>query len=55
MQILYSRCCGIDVHKDSLTVCVLVYIGQPDPDIRKKAFESKHPTNTIGGWGGGIG
>lgn len=40
MQILYSRCCGIDVHKDSLTVCVLVYSGQPEPDIRKKEFET---------------
>lgn len=38
MQILYSRCCGIDVHKDSLTVCVLVYSGQPEPEIRKKQF-----------------
>ena len=25
MQILYSRCCGIDVHKNSVTACVLVY------------------------------
>jgi transposase len=40
MQILYSRCCGIDVHKDSVTVCVLVYGGQPGPDIRKKEFET---------------
>jgi transposase len=38
MQILYSRCCGIDVHKDSLTVCVLVYTGSSEPDIRKKEF-----------------
>jgi transposase len=38
MQILYSRCCGIDVHKDSVTVCVLVYSGQPEPVIRKKQF-----------------
>ncbi len=38
MQIQYSRCCGIDVHKDSVTVCVLVYSGQPEPEIRKKEF-----------------
>ena len=38
MQILYSRCCGIDVHKDSVTVCVLLYSGQPEPVIRKKEF-----------------
>jgi transposase len=38
MQVLYSRCCGIDVHKDSVTVCVLVYSNGPEPDIRKKEF-----------------
>lgn len=40
MQILYSRCCGIDVHKDSVTVCVLVYSGQPEPEVRKKEFDT---------------
>ena len=38
MQILYSRCCGIDVHKDSLTACVLVYSGSGEPEVRKKEF-----------------
>jgi hypothetical protein len=38
MQILYSRCSGIDVHKDSVTVCVLVYSGSAQPDVRKKEF-----------------
>jgi transposase len=38
MQILYSRCCGIDVHKDSVTACVLVYSGSPEPEVRKKEF-----------------
>jgi transposase len=38
MQILYSRCCGIDVHKDSVTVCVLVYSDSTEPDVRKKEF-----------------
>ncbi len=38
MQILYSRCCGIDVHKDSVTACVLVYSGAPEPEVRKKEF-----------------
>jgi transposase len=40
MQILYSRCCGIDVHKASVTVCVLVYAEGKEPDIRKKEFET---------------
>ena len=42
MQILYSRCCGIDVHKDSVTVCVLVYAGRSEPDIRKKEFATHY-------------
>jgi transposase len=38
MQILYLRCCGIDVHKDSVTACVLVYSDSPEPEVRKKEF-----------------
>jgi len=38
VQILYSRCCGIDVHKDSVTACVLVDSGAGEPDVRKKEF-----------------
>ncbi len=38
MQILYSRCSGIDVHKNSVMVCVLVYSGSPEPDVRKREF-----------------
>ena len=38
VQILYSRCCGIDVHKDSVTACVLVYKDSTEPEVRKKEF-----------------
>jgi transposase len=38
MQILYSRCCGIDVHLKSVTVCVLVYREAPEPEARKREF-----------------
>lgn len=38
MQILFSRCCGIDVHKDSVTACVLVYSGSAEPEVRKQEF-----------------
>lgn len=38
MQVLYSRCCGIDVHKDSVTACVLVYSGSSEPEVRKRGF-----------------
>ncbi len=38
MQILYSRCAGIDVHKNSVTVCVVVYSDSVEPNVRKKEF-----------------
>src|ERR1700694_2666634 len=38
MQILYSRCAGIDVHMESVTVCVLVYSDSPEPEVHKKEF-----------------
>jgi hypothetical protein len=30
--------CGIDIHKDSVTICVLLYSGQPEPEVRKTEF-----------------
>jgi hypothetical protein len=36
MQILYSRCCGIDVHKNSETACVPIYSGSIEPAVRKR-------------------
>ncbi|WP_321476129.1 IS110 family transposase [uncultured Paludibaculum sp.] len=38
MQVVYSRCCGIDVHKDSLTACVLVIDAHGEKSVRKKEF-----------------
>jgi transposase len=38
MQVLFSRCCGIDVHKDSVTACALVYADGQEPQVRKKEF-----------------
>src|SRR2546428_7193826 len=34
------RCCGIDVHKKSVTVCVLPPLGRPEVAIRKRAFRT---------------
>ena len=33
MQVLYERCCGLDVHKKSVTACLLV--AQPDGGSHK--------------------
>ena len=38
MQVLFSRCCGMDVHKDSITACVMVFGDSGEPDVRKKQF-----------------
>jgi len=35
MRIVYKRCCGMDVHKNSVTACVLVIDG--DGEFRKKS------------------
>lgn len=40
MQVLYSRCCGLDVHKKSVTACVLVFDQQGRRSVRKKQFET---------------
>jgi hypothetical protein len=40
MQMLFSRCCGIDVQKDSVIACVLIYSTSPAPEVRKKEFET---------------
>jgi transposase len=33
---VYRRCCGIDVHKDSVEVCVLPAVGESGPAKRKR-------------------
>ena len=40
MQVVYSRCCGLDVHKDQITACVLVFEGKSERQIRKKEFRT---------------
>lgn len=34
------RCCGIDVHKNSVTVCVLPPVGQAQPGVKKRKFRT---------------
>ena len=36
MEVLYARCCGLDVHKSSITACVLIaQAGKPVKHIRR--------------------
>jgi transposase len=32
----YRRCCGLDIHKDSVEVCVLPAVGESGPAVRKR-------------------
>jgi transposase len=36
----YRRCCGIDVYKKSVTVCILAPEGKRDVEIRKRNFRT---------------
>ena len=38
MPVKYRRCCGIDVHKKSVTVCILPPIGRHDVEVRRRNF-----------------
>jgi transposase len=34
------RCCGMDGHKSSVTVCVLAPQGQPHIEVKKRKFRT---------------
>ncbi|MBC7926410.1 MAG: IS110 family transposase [Bryobacteraceae bacterium] len=40
MEVLYRRCCGLDVHKDSITACVLILGDEGRREIRHKEFRT---------------
>jgi transposase len=40
MQVVYPRCCGLDVHKKTVTACVMVFEEQGRRKVRKKQFET---------------
>ena len=36
MQVIYDRCCGLDVHKRTITACVLKWLGSEwEKEIRQ--------------------
>ena len=38
MQIVYRRCCGMDVHKDSVTACLLLIDDGGEFQVEKRRF-----------------
>ena len=40
MEVVYRRCCGMDVHKDAVTACVLINEPGREREVRKKEFRT---------------
>ena len=40
MEPAYRRCCGIDVHKKSISVCVLPPVGNQTIPVREEKFRT---------------
>ena len=40
METKHRRCCGIDVHKKSVTVCILPPSGKPEVEVRRRNFRT---------------
>ncbi len=34
MEVLYPRCCGLDVHQKTVVACLVTPEGQGDPDFQ---------------------
>jgi transposase len=40
VKVRHRRCCGIDIHKKSVTVCVLPPAGQPHLEVKRRKFRT---------------
>ena len=40
MEVVFRRCCGLDVHRDSITACVLVLDGKGQREVHTKEFQT---------------
>jgi hypothetical protein len=38
MHIVYKRCCGLDIHKDSITACLLLIDDDGEYRVEKRQF-----------------
>ena len=39
MEVMYRRCAGLDIHKKSISACVLIFVpGEEEPEIQKRTF-----------------
>ena len=49
-DIEYRRCCGMDVHKDTVVVCVLPPDGQTGTVVRKTYGTFRNDLSRMRGW-----
>src|SRR5437763_12540316 len=49
-EVVYRRCCGLDVHKDTSVVCVLPPVGQSGTAIRKVYRTFRNDLTRMRGW-----
>jgi transposase len=50
METVYRRCCGLDVHKKSVTVHVLPPQGQVDQPLEKEFRTFSRDLRSLRGW-----
>ena len=49
MSKVYRRCCGMDVHKETVVVCVLAPDGEEGEQVRKVCGTFQQPYQDLGG------
>ena len=47
---VYRRCCGMDIHKDTIVVCVLAPDGQTGPGVQKSYGTFRNDLARMRGW-----
>jgi hypothetical protein len=51
MEVLYRRCCGLDVHKEAVVACLrIVSDGKVDSGNGGDRWTSRHSRVNCGGW-----
>ncbi len=41
MEVIYERCCGLDIHKKSVVACLLISSSAGEPERPTQTFERR--------------
>jgi transposase len=55
MELIYSRCCGLDVHKKSITACVLLAEGKTREKVLRRFGTMTSDLKELAAWAAGYG